>query len=171
MAIDPESIWVEKGANYPAPREEVEAVLTEWQVEAYRPLWDRLTRIKTQWYLSRQTGLRAWAGHVSGMRIKAHWREAYTLKEFRIFRLAESWARDPERIDDELASDIAAHLLEVASTEFTGWAGRYVGGLRYRLTLCKVFTAAYLTARKSRWNTGALLRPPIYVFGLGNATP
>ncbi len=122
MGVDPESIWLEKGADYPAPRSEVEAVLADWQVEDFRPLWDRATPIKTSWYFSRETGLRAWGLWVARARIKVHWREAYTLKEFRQFRLAESWQRDPDKIDDELAADIAAHLAEIDSAEFLRWA-------------------------------------------------
>jgi hypothetical protein len=121
VGIDPESIWSERGENYAAPRSEVEAVLANCQVEDFRPLWDRATSIKISWYLSRETGLRAWGAHAAITRLKIHWREAYTLKDFRQFRLAESWGRDQCKIDDELASDIAAHLMEIDSAGFVRW--------------------------------------------------
>jgi hypothetical protein len=123
MAIEPESIWLAKGEGYAAPRAEVETLLSKWQAEDFRPLWDRATRLKTPWYLSRETGLRTWASHAARQRIKVYWREAYTLKDFRQFRLAESWQRNPSAIDDELASDMAAHMMETDSAAFFRWAG------------------------------------------------
>jgi hypothetical protein len=122
VGIDPESIWFERDQSYAASRSEVEAVLAKWQAEVFRPLWDQATPIKTSWYLSREMGLRAWGAHAAKARLKVHWREAYTLEDFRQFRLGESWGRDKGKIDDELASDLAAHLMEVDSAGFLEWA-------------------------------------------------
>jgi hypothetical protein len=123
MGINAEASWVEKGEDYRAPRAEVERLLAKWQIEESRLLWDRATRIKSPWYLARETGLRTWGAHTARTRIKVHWREVYTLKDFRQFRLAESWQRDSGVIDDDLASDIAAHLMELDSAAFLRWAG------------------------------------------------
>jgi hypothetical protein len=123
VALDPESIWLEKGEDYPAPRAEVERLLAKWQIEESRQLWDRATRIKTPWYLGRETGLRTWGARTARTRIKVHWREVYTLKDFRQFRLAESWQRDPGPIDDDRSVDIAAHLIAIDRKEFLRWTG------------------------------------------------
>jgi hypothetical protein len=122
MTIDPESIW-ESNPNHRAPRSEVEGILARWLIEDYRPLWDSLTKIETAWYLSREIGLNALARQMAKSRLKVHYRESYSLQDFRQFRLAESWQRDGSKIDDELAADLAAHLMEVDSAKFLRWAG------------------------------------------------
>jgi hypothetical protein len=72
MATNPEALWIAKGEGYQATRLQVESLLAKWQAHELRILWDRATKLKTPWYLSRETGLRTWATHAARQRIKVH---------------------------------------------------------------------------------------------------
>jgi hypothetical protein len=90
VATDPYFIWKGLDPMTRLSREVVQSGLGCWLASQLKWIWDDLTEVKTQWYMTRVVGLCAWSWHEAGLRLSSFSKQdSFTAAEFCEFHFSE----------------------------------------------------------------------------------
>ena len=120
LASDPYALWNGLEPGVRLERNIVQGGLGCWLAAQYRWIWDKQTKIRSPWYLSRLVGLCAWCWYEAGLRLSAFSsQDSFTQVEFRELHFCEqAKKRGAEAIKDPFWDELFSFKKKTGDLKF-----------------------------------------------------